>query len=75
MMFVDDNWTAIITNLPDSWKVRDQLSSILGREGSDARTLGDFYIAVIQETFLFGLEMWAMTPRMAQTLGGFHHRV
>ena len=29
---------------------------------------------VVQVDLLFGLENWVVTPRMAQILGGFHHR-
>ena len=30
---------------------------------------------VVQEVFLYGLEMWAMTPLIGRALGGFHHSV
>ena len=38
-------------------------------------TLGRFYIMVVKVTLIFGLETWVLNPRMARTLGGFHHRV
>ena len=38
-------------------------------------TLGRFYIMVVKVTLIFGLETWVLNPRMARTLGGFHHQV
>ena len=39
-----------------------QLTNILGREGADRRTLGRFYVAVVQTVLLFGSETWVLTP-------------
>ena len=30
---------------------------------------------MVQATFFFGSKSWAITPNIAWTLGGFHHRV
>ena len=35
---------------------------LLGREGVDRRTVGIFYVEVVQEVLLFGSETWVMTP-------------
>ena len=48
---------------------------ILGWEGADPWTLGNFYKAVVQATLLFGEDTWVMYPRIGRTLSGFHHRV
>ena len=75
MTAVDDNWPSVITNLRKSRKVWSRLLRILGREGADTRTSGRIYIAAVQETMLFGSDMWVVTPHMEHNLGGFHHRV
>ena len=51
------------------------LSCILGREVGDVMKSGCFYVAVIQVTLLFRLEMWVVTSYMARNLEGFHHWV
>ena len=51
------------------------MSRIIGWEGANPRTSGNFYKAVVQETLLFGAESWVMSPQIGKTLGGFHHRV
>ena len=67
--------TDVITNLKNAIKLWAHISRILGREGEDARMSGHFYVAVVHAKNKFGSETWVMTPRMEQTLGGFHHRV
>ena len=47
---------------------------VLGREGLDIRTVGRFYVAVMQAVLLFRSEVWVMTPQMEKPLEGFHHR-
>ena len=47
---------------------------ILGREGSDRRTAGRFYVAVVQAVILFGSEKWVVTPQMEKALAGFRHQ-
>ena len=46
---------------------------ILGREGANPKISGCFYLAVVQEILIFGLEMWMVTPKMGRILGVFHH--
>ena len=48
---------------------------ILGREGLDRRTVGMFYVAVVQAVIIFESETWVLTPRLEKALEGFHHRV
>ena len=52
-----------------------RLSRVIVREGADARTLGMFNIAVVQELFLYGSDMWFMYPHIMRALGGFFHQV
>ena len=48
---------------------------MLGIEVEDARTLGRFYVAVVQAVLMYGLETWVMTPFIGRTLSIFYHRV
>ena len=48
---------------------------VLGREGSDARMLGIFYVAAAQAVLLYGSETWVMYPQIGKTLGRFHHQM
>ena len=71
----DDDWPAVVRNLiqeRNKWAWRMQ---VLGREGEYERMLGMFYVAVVQEVLLYGLETWVMYPQIRRTLGGFHHRL
>ena len=47
----------------------------MGREGEDARVLGLFYVAVLQEILMYGLETWIISPHIGRTLEGLLHRV
>ena len=70
-----DNWIEIVAN---TWKVKRKwtsLSRILGREGTNEPTSGNFFKSFIQKVPLFCSEMCVVTSRMDKTLGGFHHRV
>ena len=41
-----------------------RLAKILVREGADKRTMGRFYVAVVQAVILFGYKTWVLTPRL-----------
>ena len=51
------------------------MSKILSREGADPKVSGNFFKAVVQELFLFGADMWVLTPRTERDLCSFQHRV
>ena len=51
-----------------------QMENILGREGEDRKTVGRFYVEVVQAVLLFGSETWVLTPWLEKSLEGFHHR-
>ena len=50
-------------------------AGVLIREGADAHTSGQIYLAVVQLVLLYGSETWVLTTRMKRVLGGFRHRV
>ena len=52
-----------------------QLTRLLSREGADASTLVQIYLAVVQLVMIYGSKTWVMTPHIGRVLGGFHHRV
>ena len=58
----DDDWSEVEQNLRRARGKWGQLAKILGREGSDRRTVGRFYVAVVQAVLLFVSETWVMTP-------------
>ena len=71
----DDNWTAVVRNLRRARHKWVQLTWVLRREDSDARTSGQIYLVVMQAVLLYGPDTWVLTPHMQRVLGGFHHRV
>ena len=60
----------MVENLSKSRNTWERLSIILGQEGANPLVLGMFLNLVVQKIFLFGSEMWVMTPCMSQDLGG-----
>ena len=54
---MDDKWPVAVSNLSKSKNKWDRLSRVLGQEGAHARTLGAFYMAVVQAVLLFRLKM------------------
>ena len=71
----DDEWPAVVHNLRMARSKWARLSWLLRREGADARTLGMFYVAVVQAVLIYRSEMWVMSPRIGKMLGGFYHWV
>ena len=71
----DDGWPEVVNKLWRARKEWAQLTRVLSREGADARTLSQIYLAVGQSFMLYGSEMWVITPRIGSVLGGFHQRV
>ena len=56
----DYNWKEVVDNL---WKAQIRwafFSGVWGREGSDPRTSGTLYKAVVQVTLMFRSESWVM---------------
>ena len=75
LMSTYNNWLEVVYNLGKSRQIWARLLRILEREGEVARTSGRFYLAVMQEILIFGLDMWVVTPHIVRDLGGFQHRV
>ena len=72
---LDDNWPAVVGNLIKVWNRWARMSRILGQEGADPQTSGNFYNALVQYTRLFGADSWLISLHIGRTLGGIHHRV
>ena len=70
LMATKDDCPVVIANILKTRKSWYGLDWILGRDGADTRTLGGFYIAVVQYILLFGLEKWVVTLRIKQLWGG-----
>ena len=56
LLYSNDDWLAVEQNLCRAWGNWGQLAKILGREEADVRTVGRFYVAVVQVVLLFGSE-------------------
>ena len=70
----DDNWPPVVANLSMHIKTWVRMSRIIGREGANARTSGNFFKALVQSVLLFLLEIWLVTPPRRQYAGGIPHR-
>ena len=76
MLTVPDNYRpSVVADMRKSRCKWYQVSRILGWEGVDTRTSGNFYKVVVQVVLLFGSEIWVMTPWVGLILGGFHNMV
>ena len=51
------------------------MTRVLGREGADARTSVQIYLAVVQLVLIYGSDTWVMTPCIGRVLGRSHYRV
>ena len=71
----EDDLPAVKQNLQRARGKWRQMVKILGRQGADRRTVGIFYVAVVQLVLLFGSETWILIPRLQKYLEGFNHRV
>ena len=71
----DNDWPAMVRKLHKERRKWARLTRVLSREGEDARTSGQIYLALVQLVLLYGSETWVMTPRIGRVLSRFHHRV
>ena len=71
---IDDDWLAVIGNIRKARQRWSNILHILGREGVDARTSGQFYLIVIQEIMFF-LGDGCGKPLYWEGTGVFHHWV
>ena len=51
------------------------MTGMLIREGVDARTLVQIYLAVVQPVMIYRSETWVMTLHIGRLLDGFPHRM
>ena len=70
----DGDWPEVGCNLRRARVRWGRLVRILGREGADRRTAGNFYVVVVQEVLLFGSETWVLNPQLEKSLEVFHHQ-
>ena len=67
----DDDWPEVVHNHQQARHKWARMTQILSREGADARTLGQIYLAVVQSVLLYGSETWVLTPLMQRVPGAF----
>ena len=72
--FTDDDAPAVARNLSRARGQWGRFASVLTREGSNPKTMGYFYQAVVQSVLLFSVESWVLTTPLLRRLEGFHHR-
>ena len=71
----DDHWPEVVSNLRKERQKWAQLTGMLGREGVDARTSGQIYLAVLQLVMLYRSATWVVIPLIGRILGEFLQRV
>ena len=54
LMESDENWPEVVGNLSKGQQRWVQMLRILGQEGAEPRTSGNFYKAVVQATLMLG---------------------
>ena len=70
-----DDWTVLVGNLRKARKIWEQMARIMGQEVANPRVSGIFFKVVVHTVFLFGSEMWVLTPHIGRSLGSFQHGV
>ena len=65
----------VIRNLAKAWAVWMRMTKILSREGTRPRVSRFFFKDIVQSVFLFGVEIWMITPRMVWVLVVFQYQV
>jgi RNA polymerase-binding transcription factor DksA len=69
----DDDLPAVRDNLKKARMRWARVSKILKREGATAKSMGKFYLAVVQSVLLYGSETWVLSKKMKGMLESFHH--
>ena len=72
---MDDDWSAVASNIRKARASWGRLARVLGREGAYPKVSRSFYTAVTQQVLLFGAESWVLTKNMESTLDAFQGRV
>jgi hypothetical protein len=67
------DWPAVYHNLCKARTKWGMLSHHLIWEGATPEVSSRLYAAVVQAILLYDSESWTVTPKMLQTLDGFHH--
>ena len=70
-----DYWSALVRNLRRARQKWAWITRVMSREGADAQTLEQIYLAVVQLVLLYRSDTLVLTPCMQSVIGGFHHRM
>ena len=71
----NSDWPALYHNLQKAKAKWGMIARPLVKTGVRMRTVGLFYMAIVQAVLLFGCETWVITDNMLAILDSFHHRV
>ena len=66
---MDYNWLEVERNLRQARQNWARLTRVFGREGSDSRTLGMSYVAVVQAVLIKGSETCVISLCIGRALG------
>ena len=70
----DDDTICIDEQIRRARKRWQSVARILKRDGANAKTMGKFYLAIVQAVLLYGAESWTITERNMDKLRRFHWR-
>ena len=54
LLAADGDWSAVVRNLRRARQKWTRMTRLLSREGTDALTLGQIYLAVVQSVIIYG---------------------
>ena len=70
----DDDTICIEGQLKKARKTWGSIAKILKREGANAKTMGKFYVTVVQAVLLYGADSWVVSKGNMRKLQSFHRR-
>ena len=71
----DDDTKNIVLQIMRARRQYNLITQILKWEGSSAKTMAKFYLAVVQSVLLYGTDSWTITKRNWGCLKCFHSQV
>ena len=66
----DYDFTEVMGNLQKARRSWAHLQRLMGKEGTDVKTLGNLYLAIVHTVLIFGLETGVTNPHIERVLGG-----
>ena len=70
----DDDTKCINNQIKKARQKWNAIAKILKREGSNAKTMAKFYMAIVQAVLLYGSDSWTINKANWKKLNSFHKR-